>query len=595
MFRLSLLPGKLSFSPPVLSPVLLIKWWMLLRSSLVLTTVAVVWFFRSRTGIAQPMGLLPPALALLAVADSLVFFQRVRRGPLREVHYFLQYVLDIGLVTFLNLITLPLELEFVPLYVLAITVAGMLSLRTGALFSAGLASLCYLPVGLRMVELGVSFHQVFEVDARFPADRWVLFNAGLQVFLFFVIGLATSHLSLRLRSSDSRLAVTRRLLRQNRLDTDEVLQQIQDGLLTIDSEGVVVQANRAAGELLGLAPGALLYSRAVELFAGCCPEIARLVARALESGRSPGRLTVRLEGREDGPRYLAVRLSPLSARRGSIRGLALVLEDTTRELRARQLELRAGKLEAVAELAASLAHEIKNPLASIHSAAELLLDGDSPGPRREKMARLVLRESDRLDELLRQFLRFACSSFGPVESIELGHLLERVAESCRHHPDWRPEMRVELDPALAGARVLGQAIALEQVFANLLLNAVQVEGPGGCRAGRIAVAPAREEQAPSSPEHPDSLWLRVSDDGPGIDSSLREKIFEPFYSGRRGGFGLGLAVVHRIVTALGGLILVEELPAGRGASFLLALPLDSPPARAAGADQSRAGAVIGRS
>jgi len=566
---------KVSWHPPTVSSFLLIKWWMILRVILVSTTIAVVSFFSAQGNAPFQSGLLPPIIAVITIGLSYLFYRAVKKGGPSEIHYFLQYFFDISLISFLNLITLPLDVNFIPLYVLSIAVASILSFRSGAFFTATLASIFYLPVGLRVLTLGVSLNRVFVLDILYINDRWLWLNVGLQVFLFYAIALITSYISIKLQSAGSELEDTRKLLRQHRLDTNEILQNISSGMITCNAQGVIVYANASAIGILGLSMDKLLGERARRLFSRLCPEIERIISLALKNRITVNRLTVEFTEKQ-GKLPLAVSSSLLLEQSGRLRGVSLIFEDITHELKARELELRSGKLEAVAELAASLAHEIKNPLASIRSAVELIRDSLDPESKasEEKLFKCILKESDRLAELLKQFLQFASSSFGPAETLTLGPILEQVVESVKHHPDWRREVKVEISPQVCSMQVKAQEASISQVFFNLMINAVQAGGANGKKASRIVIEPRRPllERRVGNREATEFHWLCFYDNGPGIEPSLRERIFEPFFTTRKGGFGLGLAVVNRMVNALGGVIFVDEPPQGTGAAFIIALP-----------------------
>ncbi len=555
------------WSPPNLSARLLIRWWMILRVTLVGTTMAVVTFF-SVSGWSLAL-----SVVLVTLAVSAVFYRQAVKGSgAGEIYYFFQYFFDICLISLVNLITLPFDANFIPLYVLIIAVASILSFRPGAFFSATAASVVYLPVGFRVLNLGFSVTDSFRLDVLYLADRWTWLNVILQVFLFYAVAAITSYLSIRLRKTGNDLEDARHLLSQHRLDHREIVHNITSGLITVDPAGRVLEANPAARLLMGMPEERILEQSATGLFASSCPEIARIIRLAVEADVivTHRKATLKARGRQV---PLAVSSSAMKDREGRLRGVSLIFEDITIEEKARELELRGSRLEAVAELAASLAHEIKNPLSSIRSAIELIGDRTGPGTdaTTERLMGLVLKESDRLSELLRQFLQFSRGHSGPQEDIRLGDLLEEVRQSVAGNPQWRAEVEFVVDPSVARWRVRAHPGALSQVFYNLLINAVQVAGPAGQRTSRLRISGA-ERRLMGGDKLRGLHMLAVCDDGPGIDPGVRQKIFEPFFSTRKEGFGLGLAVVHRIVNSMGGVIFVqEESPLG-GASFVLGIP-----------------------
>jgi two-component system sensor histidine kinase PilS (NtrC family) len=221
----------------------------------------------------------------------------------------------------------------------------------------------------------------------------------------------------------------------------------------------------------------------------------------------------------------------------------------------------------VAELSASLAHEIKNPLASIRSSVEQLGRRAGGGDDERLLADLVLRESDRLSRLLNEFLEFARVRVAMSKPVDLAQAAGAAVEIVRQHPACTPETEIRV----TGGRptIEGDEDLLHRILVNLVLNAVQAAN-GAVRIVVEVRDAARGELPPVVDLHPAAL-IRVTDDGPGIPAELRERLFTPFVTGRAGGSGLGLAVVHRAVQAHRGVILVDSGP-GRGTVFTILLP-----------------------
>ncbi len=570
---------KARWDPLRLTSTQLIKWWMLLRTILVSTTMTVVCFMGALDNTAAGSILIPLVVSLVTVLVSFFFYRAVKRGNPPEIYYYLQYFFDIFLITLITVVSLPADVNFTPLYVMSITVASILSVRSGAYFAATLASLFYLPIGLGTLSLDITGERVLALEFIYTGDKLILVNVGLQVFLFYCLAVTTCYLSLRLRRTGGELEDTRKVLKQYRLDTNEILKNIASALLTCNSAGVIVYANPTAVKILGIGQERLLNRSATELFGELCPEIGRIIDRALNSRVLARRQ--QMEFVKKGQKLpLVVSSSLLLEEGGAVSGVSLIFEDVTHELKVRELALRSGKLEAVAELAAGLAHEIKNPLSSIRSAVELLRETAEESGRtdsqRSRLMDCIIAESDRLTKLLKQFLQFSSNSFGPTEEVKLGPVLQQVLSSVSNHPDWRGDIKVEVSKEVAAMRVMGHRDALSQVFFNLIINSAQVQAPNGERVKRIKVEPCLEVLKSRALEGVDTgnyHVLCLVDDGPGITRDLREKVFEPFFYRRKSGFGLGLALVHRIVHALGGFIYVDECPwRGKGAAFFIALP-----------------------
>jgi signal transduction histidine kinase len=243
-----------------------------------------------------------------------------------------------------------------------------------------------------------------------------------------------------------------------------------------------------------------------------------------------------------------------------------------READIERLHTRAERLEAVAELSASLAHEIKNPLASIRSAAELLAKVPGADDDTRTLTKLVQRESDRLSRLLSEFLDFARTGVTSVRRVDLVDVAHHAAALVAAHPDKPDGVTIrELFPSKSLV-VVGDDDLLHRAIFNLLLNAVQASPPGG--EVRIEAAELAYHQLPPQAERftRGGMMLQVSDEGRGIPESIKDRLFEPFVTTKAGGSGLGLSIVHRAVEAHHGFIVVDANASGAGTKFTMILP-----------------------
>ncbi|MBA2686972.1 MAG: hypothetical protein H0U64_02620 [Gemmatimonadaceae bacterium] len=234
------------------------------------------------------------------------------------------------------------------------------------------------------------------------------------------------------------------------------------------------------------------------------------------------------------------------------------------------LRVRAERLEAVAELSASLAHEIKNPLASIRSAAEQLGRGPARNEDDKTLSALVQRESDRLSRLLSEFLDFARPSVSRVEDLSVGTLVRNATDVARAQSNDRIRFKIVLPKRELLVR--GDEDMLHRAIVNLLLNAAQASPDAG--EIRIEGGELSSHQLPQADRFRDgAIAVRVIDQGEGIPRELRERLFDPFVTSKPGGSGLGLAVVHRSVEAHGGFVHVDANK--RGSRFTIVLPKSS--------------------
>lgn len=237
-----------------------------------------------------------------------------------------------------------------------------------------------------------------------------------------------------------------------------------------------------------------------------------------------------------------------------------------------RLHLRAERLEAVAELSAAMAHEIKNPLASIRSAVEQLETSPRTTNDERMLLTLVQRESDRLSRLLTGFLDFAHLDAAQRRSVDITTVARQAGELVQAHPDTPEGVRIEYDLPRTALSIFGDEDMLHRALFNLTLNAVQASPPDGIvRIEATTLLPHQlDSHAPMFVRG--AVAIRVIDHGGGIPDDVRAKLFHPFFTTRQGGTGLGLAIVHRTIEAHHGVVVVDSDTHGTRFTVLLPRP-----------------------
>ncbi len=353
---------------------------------------------------------------------------------------------------------------------------------------------------------------------------------------------------------------------QRRRYTEAVLGTVATGVVSTDEAGHVTTINGAAERMLGLTAAEIQGRPASQVFrAPAFADIAALVQRV---GRlREGRLDREVHVRRDGQAVtLLASATELRGADGRYMGMVLAFEDLT-EL------LKAQRLAAWREVAQRIAHEIKNPLTPIQLSAQRLRrrlgDGRTPDEKRllEEATGTIIHEVDGLKHLVDEFSRFARMPALAPRPTELGRLLDGVVALFRDsHPGVR--IRTVLDPELPSIEVDPDQI--RRAVLNLVDNAVEAVG----QAGEITVETAWDARAHRA-------RLVVADDGPGIAPDDKERLFVPYFSTKVTGMGLGLPIVHQIVTDHGGSIRVED-NSPRGSRFVVELPAGRPAVAPAG-------------
>jgi two-component system sensor histidine kinase PilS (NtrC family) len=357
-------------------------------------------------------------------------------------------------------------------------------------------------------------------------------------------------------------------LRQFRVDTGDILASINTGVLTMDEEGRLVYLNRAGEKMLGLASADLIGVRLAPLLEELAPGMARVVRESF-GRQEPVSRSKTVARRGDLDLVLGISTTFLDGGDGMAPSVTVIFQDITDVDRLEAVHRRNERLEAIAELSASLAHEIKNPLASIRSAVAQLSRPDLSGEDRGLLERLVVTESDRLSRLLSDFIDFSALRMETSGEVDLAAVVRDCIVLVRQHPEVHEGVELQVVDPTGPVRVPGDPDLLHRAVFNLVLNAAQFAGPDGCV--KVEIWDRGRSLSPPGTEMVDPVCLRVSDTGPGVDPDHLPRIFDPFFTHRPGGSGLGLAMVHRAVEAHHGAVLVERAEEG-GARFVLYLP-----------------------
>jgi two-component system, NtrC family, sensor histidine kinase PilS len=494
------------------------------------------------------------ALSLAAAAAIVTipsFWLTHVRGRAPGVTFgYLQVAVDVLLVTTLIHVTGGATSAFGPLYVLVIALAALLLPLPGGVLIGGLASMLYF------------------ADVVWGHGDTVGGTVLLQIGLFAVVALLTGWLGDRVRRERMSRGVVESELRQLRLETDDILASISTGVITVNPSGRLVYMNPAAEVLLDLLSRDWQGRPILEQLDEVAPGLGGVLRGSL-SDRIPRSRAKSVGSREGQPLTLGISTTVLEHEDGRAPSVTAIFQDITDQDRIEQLNRRNERLEAVAELSASMAHEIKNPLASIRSAVEQLTRSGLDDEDRNILRRLVVVESDRVSRLLSEFIEFSRLRMGEVTEVDLEQVARDAVALTRQHPDTQAHHVKVLDTIQAGGlRIPGDADLLHRAIFNLLLNGAQFAGEGG----EVQLIVERVSRAPGGGRILDPVRVAVRDTGPGVPPEDVPRIFDPFFTKRRGGSGLGLAVVHRAVEAHQGIVLVESYGRDGGAEFAIYLP-----------------------
>jgi len=500
--------------------------------------------------VAAPLDILATSLMLViaaAVTSASYWHTHFRRRSPGPTFLYLQAVFDVLLITAVVHMTGGADSDLASLYVILVAVTALLMPPANAGLVTLFAGLIY-------------FADVFWGHSGITPGVWV------QLVVFALVAVVIAYVASRVNVLGRREVALTAEVRQVQLEADDVLRNIRTGVITVDADGQLLYANPASEDILGFKAREWLGRTVMPEFARLAPEFWAAVTSTARRGVRLMRVEATVH-RPDRSFPIGVTTTTLDGPVGSRPRVSAIFTDISDSKRLEELHLRAERLEAVAELSSSLAHEIKNPLASIRSSVEQLGRSSRANPDEKFLANLIVRESDRLSRLLSEFLDFSRVRVTECRPMDLHAVAEAAIRLVRQHPDCAAGVKIVLEGGPTPME--GDEDLLHRVVSNLVLNAVQAAGARAAVKVRTGLAAANELPGGAGIDNP--VALRVSDNGPGIPADLQERLFEPFATGRVGGTGLGLAIVQRAVEAHRGLVLVDT-KAGGGTTFTVYFP-----------------------
>lgn len=494
-------------------------------------------------------GMLALALLVAVVSSAAI----LTAGPLAEPKRmaWLISILDVVLITAVVAATGGARSIFAFLYVLSVIAACVLLSRTGGLAVAGAASALY--IGL------VFGRTVFPMTAFFepPAETTALevLTMFLNAGTFLIVAIVAGGLAERFHQTRQALETQHRDLRDLQAFRDLIFSSVGTGLIALDLQHVITAFNPAAEEITGIR-GSSAIGRPARVILGDGLPLVTIHDAILRSPRTSVRHEAAV-GRPDGTTVpVRMTFSALASGDGHQLGLIAVCEDLSviREMEARMRQ--ADRLATLGRMAANIAHEIRNPLASLSGAVEVLARTPAGEEERDRLSQIVLNESDRLNAIIRDFLEYARPAPLAREDVNVAEILDEVLVLLEHR---RLPAGVKLRREFPSEiRWAVDAQQFRQAVWNLALNAVDAMPNGG-------------ELTISAMQRSGALEVAVTDTGIGIGPDDLTQIFEPFFSTKTAGTGLGLALVHRVTNDHGGHVDVRSEP-GLGTTFTVTLP-----------------------
>jgi two-component system sensor histidine kinase PilS (NtrC family) len=489
-------------------------------------------------------------IQLIALWYTLAIFYVILRRwmPQARWHAPLQIACDLLMVTGVVYATGMQDSYFVSLYLLAILMASVLFSRRGVFVVAGFGFVL-LGGALELASYGVIPRTATSMPTLRALDSWLASN----LFAFFAVAYLGSLLAQTLRKKGVELEAKSEELKDLQTFNQDIIESMRGGLLTTDIEGRILVMNRAGAEITGTGLGLHRGEKIADLFPGFWP-----VERDEQGNPLAARKEIEYKTADGATRFLGLSISPLRTGQNQNMGFVYNFQDLTELKRLEREVVTTERMAALGRLSAAIAHEIRQPLTAMTGALKELarlapLDEDD-----KKLVHIVSRESQRLNQIITDFLDYSRVKSYHFADIDVVPLFEETLLLLEHDATAAGKLRIVRQFKVRSLRARADRDALKQVFWNLCNNALRAMPAGGVLTVSIDA---------------DETWARIhiGDTGIGIDPAQATRIFEPFQSGFTGGTGLGLALVYQILQAHRGRIRVESQE-GPGARFIVEIP-----------------------
>ena len=479
---------------------------------------------------------------LIFVGLTIVYFFILRLNKNYVLQVRIQFLLDALLITWLVWRTGDSTSPYIPLYIVLISVTGIFLGLRGTLLTAVLCVVLFTGLAF-LIASGI----IYSVSATSETAKTLQIMAIHNV-AFLVVGLLAARLADR-HASGAQLRETTATLANLLVLHERIVESIRSGLITTDLQGKIYTFNSAAAEITGYSAKEMIGKTIFSLLGDIEYSITPLL-EATETGTLPRRFETNLTTPEGFTVHIGYSVAPLFSEKSETSGLIVTLQDLT-EIRSMEDSIRRkDRLAAVGRVAAGLAHEIRNPLGAMRGAIQVLQSGASHNSSQSSLMEIILRESDRLNRIITNFLDYARPRAVNFTKIDVREALSDTLTLLRHSPDVTETHDLACDLPAEPVVISADATQLKQIFWNLARNSIQAM-PGG---GRLSV------DLKTLPDQ--RVKIIFQDTGCGMSAAQVEKLFEPFSDSTTGGTGLGLSIVYQIVRDHGGTINVRSLEGG---------------------------------
>ncbi|HLA27880.1 MAG TPA: ATP-binding protein [Syntrophales bacterium] len=537
-----------------------IRWLMLARVAIITFLLGMAAFSELKGMALFPERSLSFYYVIIVTVYSLSFFYLflLYLSKNIKINAYIQTMCDAALITYLVYVTGGTLSIYSVFYNLVIVYSVLFMGRGGAIIIASVCSIFYGAL-LDMEYYGL-INPLYVTIGDYPIQAGYVFSRIFtHILSFYMTAFLASFVVEQERKARALLAEKESAFEQLDLLHRSIVESANLGILTINLSGKIKSFNKAAQEITDYAFADVEGKSILEIL----PIYGDMPAKR-DAFQTPAenRFEVVFKTKKDRKVILGCSVSPLKNNKDERIGDILIFQDLTSIKKMEEIYEKSRRMALIGEMAARLAHEIRNPLASISGSIQVLSRSLYLPHSDERLMRIILRGKEQLESFMKDFLLLARPTPGSPEMIDSREIMEEALDALQYGQDWHEgiEIRKSLEENIF---IYANRSEIRQVIWNLLLNALQAMPAEGA----LTVKTKKN----SFDGFPDGLEILVSDTGCGIEEKDLEKVFEPFYTTKEQGTGLGLAIVSRVVEAIKGKIKISS-EIGRGTSFLLYLP-----------------------
>jgi two-component system sensor histidine kinase PilS (NtrC family) len=517
-----------------------------LLTALLLFVVSLVW---NRAG--DPQQILSRSINLLLIVAALTIVYavifRLSQNTLLQAR--LQLGIDILIVTWLVWHSGVIQSPYIALYIVIIAISSLFFIARDAVVTSVVCAVAFTASAvLLMNNTPAAANDSLQQSVQ---------AIGMFDIAFLVVGLLSARLAERQSRSDVRLLAATQSLADLRALHERIVESIRSGVVTTDLEGRIFTFNQAAVEITGYEEKTVRGKDASILFGDLKERIASSL-RTINSNEGSGRFETDCLTHEGLRLRLGYSISPLFSEANETTGMVITFQDLTHVRTLEETSRRQDRLAAIGRMAASIAHEIRNPLAAMRGSIQMLRSEMDTDSHQTELMEIILRESDRLNRIITDFLSYARPRSLVQSKVDVGVLLHQTFALLRHSPEILETHSIVEEVPDEPLIVDADEGQLKQVFWNLARNALQAMPQGGTLKTQL------ERNSFNR------LRISFSDTGRGMTPDQVEHLFEPF-SSTTGGTGLGLSIVYQIIRDHGGTINVRSRE-GQGTTISIELP-----------------------